>query len=278
MSTASAPGSIANLGPGFDLLALAVSIRLEVEAEPAASWSVTSDGRPVAESTARLVQGVAGDQPHAIYIRSKIPVGKGLGSSAALRVAVRAAVDAAAGSYDLGSVFRAAAAAEGHPDNAAAAAYGGLVAVTATGEILRLGVHPSLRIMVGVPAEAMSTHTARAALDDTVPRAVAVRTAARVAALIEGLRTADPVALAAAAGDEIHELPRSELSPITAKLIEAARGAGALHAAWSGAGPSAVALATDSSARVVEQALRGAVGEDGEVLRLEIDRQGTVLS
>jgi homoserine kinase len=144
--------------------------------------------------------------------------------------------------------------------------------------VLRLEVHPSLRILVGVPAEAMSTHTARAALDDTVSRTVAVRTAARVAALIEGLRTADPVAFAAAAGDEMHELPRSELSPVTAKMIEAARGAGALHAAWSGAGPSAVALATDPSARAVEQALRGAVGEDGEVLRLEIDRQGTVVS
>jgi homoserine kinase len=278
VTTASAPASIANLGPGFDLLALAVSIRLEVEAEPAASWSITSDGRPVAESTAELVRGVAGEQPHAVYIRSKIPVGKGLGSSAALRVAVRAAVDPAGGSTDIGSVFREAAAAEGHPDNAAAATYGGLVAVTASGEILRLGVHPSLRIMVGVPAEAMATPTARAALGDTVPRSVAVRTSARVLALIEGLRTADPVAFAAAAGDEIHELPRSELSPITTRMVEEARGAGALHAAWSGAGPSAVALATEATERAVARALGETLGEHGEVLRLEIERNGLVIT
>lgn len=278
MTTASAPASIANLGPGFDLLGLAVALRLEVEVEKANAWSITSDGRAVDDATAELVRGVAGEQPYAVYVRSKIPVGRGMGSSAALRVAVRAAIEADTGDADAGSVFREAAAAEGHPDNAAAAVYGGLVAVTATGEILRLGVHPSLRIVIGVPKDAMSTAQARGVLADEVPRSVAVRTAARVVALIEGLRTADPVAFAAAAGDEMHELPRSELSPITTAMIDAARTSGALHSAWSGAGPSAVALATDATERQVGEALGGVLGDHGEVLRLEIDRNGLVIT
>lgn len=278
MTTASAPASIANLGPGFDLLGLAVALRLEVEVEKANAWSITSDGRAVDDATAELVRGVAGQQPYAVYVRSKIPVGRGMGSSAALRVAVRAAIEADTGDADAGLVFREAASAEGHPDNAAAAVYGGLVAVTATGEILRLGVHPSLRIVIGVPKDAMSTAQARGVLADEVPRSVAVRTAARVVALIEGLRTADPVAFAAAAGDEMHELPRSELSPITTAMIDAARTSGALHSAWSGAGPSAVALATDATERQVGEALGGVLGDHGEVLRLEIDRNGLVIT
>jgi len=277
VSTASAPASIANLGPGFDVLALAVSLRLEVEVEPADRWMVTSDGRPVSEEAVAVVREIAGDQPRAVFIRSRIPIGRGLGSSAALRVATAAAVATADGRADPASVLRAAAAAEGHPDNAAAAVYGGLVAVMADGKVLRLGIHPSLRVVVGVPSSAMPTHTAREALPDSVPRAVAVRTTGRVAALIEGLRTADPAAFEAAAGDELHEAPRRDLSPITASMIDAARAAGALHAAWSGAGPSAVALATDATASSVGAALGELLGPGGEGLRLDVDRHGVVI-
>jgi homoserine kinase len=278
VTTASAPASIANLGPGFDLLALAVSIRLEVEVEPSSRWLITSDGRPVAEETAAVVREVAGNEPLAVFIRSRIPVGKGLGSSAALRVATTAAVAAAEGRPDRDEVLRAAAAAEGHPDNAAAAVYGGLVAVMADGKILRLGIHPSLRVIVGVPEHAMPTRRAREALPETVPRSVAVRTAGRVAALVEALRTADPATFRAAAGDEMHEAPRHELSPVTSKLMDAARDAGALHVAWSGAGPSAVALASDATASSVATALADVMGPKGDVLRLAIDRRGLEIS
>lgn len=277
MSTASAPASIANLGPGFDLLALAVSLRLEVEIEPSDRWMVTSDGRPVSEEAAVVVREIAGEEPRAVFIRSRIPIAKGLGSSAALRVATAAALAAADGDVDPASVLGVAAAAEGHPDNAAAAVYGGLVAAMADGKVLRLGIHPSLRVIVGVPAAAMATHTARKVLPETVPREVAVRTAGRVAALIEGLRTADAAAFEAAFGDEIHEAPRRDLSPITTKMTDVAREAGALHAAWSGAGPSAVALATDATAASVAEALGGVVGEVGEVFRLDVDRSGMVI-
>lgn len=72
----------------------------------------------------------------------------------------------------------------------------------------------------------------------------------------------------------MHEVPRRDLSPLTAKMVEVAREAGALHASWSGAGPSAVALAIDSTAGSVATALAEVLGSDGEVLRLEIDRKG----
>ena len=277
MTAASAPASIANLGPGFDLLALAVSLRLEVEVEPADRWMITSDGRPVGEETAEIVKQILGEEPRAVFIRSRIPIGKGLGSSAALRVATAAAVAAEDAPPHPAAVLSVAAVAEGHPDNAAAAVFGGLVAVMADRTILRLSIHPSLRVVVGVPAHAMATAEAREVLEDPVPRAVAVRTAGRVAALVEGLRTADAEAFAAAMGDEMHEVPRRDLSPVTAAMVAAARGAGALHAAWSGAGPSAVALTTDATAGPVAEALGELLGSDGDVLRLDVDHDGMVI-
>jgi homoserine kinase len=223
-----------------------------VTVEAAAEWSVASGGRPAADGAARLLRSVAGSAgvpgDWRIEIDSDIPIARGLGSSAALIVAAAAALRTAAGlDADPGAVFRIAGGVEGHLDNVAAAAFGGTVAVGAGGTVRRLEVHPSLGVLVAVPERGLLTVEARRATRARVETAVAARTAARVAFLLEGLRTADPTLLAEAGGDELHELRRAVLSPLTVRLIDAARRAGALHACWSGAGPSALALATDPS-------------------------------
>jgi homoserine kinase len=94
-----------------------------------------------------------------------------------------------------------------------------------------------------------------------------------VAALVAGLQTGDPDLLGAAAGDELHEAPRNLHRPEVAKLIEVAREAGALHAAWSGAGPSVIALVTEATAASVVDALRPAL-EGGVVERFEVAHTG----
>jgi homoserine kinase len=131
-------------------------------------------------------------------------------------------------------------------------------------------------VVVAVPVERLSTEQARAAIPTRVPVEVAVRTAARLMMLVEGLRTADPVSFRAAGGDEIHEAPRAALTATPGRLIEAARDAGALHAAWSGAGPSVLALCTED---VIESVVGGLsdTDPDGEVLRLDIEREGVRL-
>jgi homoserine kinase len=278
MTTASAPASSANLGPGFDVLALALDLRCEVEAVDADEWSVTSNGRPVDEDTEAMVREVAGDGPKAVFIRSAIPESRGLGSSASVRVATAAAVAGGGGGpVDREHLLRVVSAAEGHADNAAAAVYGGLVFVDATGAVHRLGVHPSIVVVIAVPSVTLATDEARAALPDSVPRALAVRTSARVAGLIEGLRTAEPAALAAARGDEMHEAPRAALAPVTTRLVEEALGAGALHAAWSGAGPSAIAFVTEKGRRAVRSAFEEVLEGAGEVLEPAIDRSGVAV-
>ncbi len=275
MITASAPASSANLGPGFDVLALALSPRCRVAVEQAEGWEVVGPEGTSDENLEALVWGVAGAAPpHRVEVTSEIPIGRGLGSSAALRVATAAALAASSGEMRLERVFRSAAGAEGHPDNAAAAVYGGLVAVGALGEVRRLSIHPSLCVVVAVPEAALATAEARAVLAAEVSRGVAVRTAARIVFLTEGLRTADPEALRGAAGDESHETPRRHLSPISFQLGFAARAAGALHASWSGAGPAVLAVTTEERRDAVRIAMEEVLAGSGEVLIPEIDRDG----
>lgn len=272
MTTASAPASSANLGPGFDVLALALNLRCTVSAESADEWSVLSGDEPASAATVQMVRSVAGDAgPHSVKIDSEIPVGRGLGSSAAVLVAAAAAISGEAERDDL---FGMAAAVEGHPDNVAASVFGGLVAVGADGSVNRLAVHPSLQVVVAVPDEVLSTAEARAVLPSEVSRQVAVRSAARLAMLIEGLRTADPVSLSAALGDEMHEAPRRSITERPARLIAAALDGGAVFAAWSGAGPSVIGFVVEESIDSVTAALEDELEAAGSVLELAIDREG----
>ncbi|MEE9581939.1 MAG: homoserine kinase [Acidimicrobiia bacterium] len=272
MTTASAPASSANLGPGFDVLALALNLRCTVSAESADEWSVLSGDEPASQATVEMVRSVAGDAgPHSVRIDSEIPVGRGLGSSAAVLVATAAAIS---GEADRDDLFEVAAAVEGHPDNVAAAVFGGLVAVGADGSVNRLAVHPSLQVVVAVPDEVLSTAEARAVLPAEVSRQVAVRSAARLAMLIEGLRTADSVSLLAALGDEMHEAPRRSITETPARLIAAALDAGAAYASWSGAGPSVLGFVVEDSIDPVTAALEDALEGAGSVLELAIDQEG----
>ena len=189
-------------------------------------------------------------------VDSQIPIGKGLGSSAAAYVAgVAAALRATGEEATPDRVFRIATEIEGHPDQTAAAVYGGLVLIPAEGLPMRLPLHPSLRPIVAVPDTRLPTAEARKVIDSSHPHDVVVRTIARVSALTAGLISGDPGMLAAAHGDEIHEEPRASLSPEVVEMIKLARQAGALHAARSGAGPSVIAFVTSEKAPEVAAAL-----------------------
>lgn len=282
MITATAPGSSANLGPGYDVLALALDLRCRVAVEAAAEWSILSGGVPADAGGFDLVRRTAeaaapGSGPLRVEIESEIPLARGLGSSAALIVATAGAAREVAGaSVDADELLPIVAGVEGHADNVAAALYGGMVAVGATGEIRFLDLHPSLTVLVAVPDATLPTEQARRATAGPVETGVAARTSARIVLLLEGLRTGDPVALAGAAGDELHESRRAHLSPVTGRLIEAAAEAGALHACWSGAGPSVLAFVTAETSEAVRISLAATL-QGGYVLSPDIDRDGLIV-
>jgi len=277
IGSASAPASSGNLGPGFDALALALALRCNVTAEISEAMTISENG-----STRRLADDdmisravrMAVDRPMHLTVTNEIPRARGLGSSSAVTAAAAAAaMKAMSVEGGRNRVFTIVDELEGHADNAAAAVFGGLVVATSNG-VQRLGFHETLVPVVGIPHAELRTADARAALSADIPREVVVRSLARTAFLIEGLRSANPAALASAAGDELHEKPRAAMSPITGELMAAARAGGALHACWSGAGPSALAFATAATVGRVIGAMAGVLGTHGEVLSLDIDTEG----
>jgi homoserine kinase len=274
-AAATAPGSSANLGPGFDCLGLAVDLRCRVAAAPSRGWVIEELGTSFvpkpADFVRRAVTEVVG-RPMRLTIENDVPRSRGLGSSSAVMVAAAAAALRAVGEEPRSQhLYEVVAEIEGHGDNAAAAVYGGLVAV-ADGVWRHLELSPNLSFVFGIPNRVLKTAKARTALPDTIPRQAAVRNAARVAFLVEGLRTGDPEALARAGGDEMHEQYRARLSPVTTALMGAARAAGALHVAWSGAGPTAMAVAIDPEPIVA--AMKETLGDRGIATVLEVAETG----
>ncbi|NNL13459.1 MAG: homoserine kinase [Acidimicrobiia bacterium] len=251
---ASAPASSANLGPGFDCLALAVELRCSVSVAPGDRWTVSPAGDDgfIVNAARELHK-----EPLAISIDSEIPVGRGLGSSAAVIAALATAIGRLRnGEDDLEGVFEFTAAAEGHPDNAAAAVFGGLV-LSGGGSPHRLAIHDSIRPIIAVPDETLPTREARAALPDSVSIGTATRTGSRLLRLAEGLRTGDTGLLETVGPDELHEPYRIALRPIIGELMAAARLAGAPFVAMSGAGPSVIALAGEDDVSAIRTAFEG---------------------
>jgi homoserine kinase len=222
-----------------------------------------------------VVRRVAGHDRFRITLRSEIPVGRGLGSSAALA----AAAAAAAGADDPLAV---AADVDGHPENAAASVLGGLVAATEIdGRPLarRLPLDDELTFVVVVPDRKLPTKEARAALPESLTYAEATFNLGRLAVLLPGL--ADHRQLVAEAMDDrLHQRQRTPLFPESAPILAGLRVAGALATAWSGAGPSLLAVCTPSSVSAVQAAAETLLVEhavDGRVLHLAPDRDGLVV-
>ena len=283
MAEASAPASSANLGPGFDCVAIALDLRCGVEAESAAEWSVDHVGahRPEPGSkdavlaAARLAVGP--EAPLRLTVDNQIPIGRGLGSSsAAMAAGALAAWRAMDVDPTLETVFDLVAEMDGHPDNAAAAVYGGFVIADAHGRVHRLPWNPIFAPIALVPFDTFSTTEARSVLPPTYLRSTVVASVARMASLVAGLLSGDPDLLRSAGGDEIHEGPRGSHRPEVARRIQAALDAGAIHAAWSGAGPTVLAIVEANHRDRVCGTLREGLAGEVSVECLDVASTGVV--
>ncbi|MBI3981657.1 MAG: homoserine kinase [Gemmatimonadetes bacterium] len=256
------PASTSNLGAGFDCLGLALDLWLDIRlvaGDAAAHYEGALAGLDAETDIVRRTlreRGVI--SPFHIEARSDIPVGKGLGSSAAAYVAGFALAQLVQrGGLDRDAVFRDAAAAEGHPDNAGPAVYGGLF--LASEPPSRLGPHPSLGIALAVPDTPLSTSAARARLPRDVSRDTAIGQAARAAALVLGLTQGDGDLIRFGTEDLIAVPMRRDLIVGYDAAVEAGCAAGAYGVTISGAGSALLAIAALERAAPVARAMAGAL-------------------
>jgi homoserine kinase len=276
------PGSSANLGPGFDAMAAAVSVRMELEVEETGEFSVEADDPSLPGDRTNLCVA-AFEELHpadglGFRIRSEIPLAAGLGSSGA---AIVAALVAADHMYELAlpreEVFERAARIEGHPDNVAASLYGGFV-ICADGQVTGIEPPSGLEAVAVIPAEAVSTAAARAALPSEVPIDDATFNVAHASLLALGLARGDLALIARGLEDRIHQPRRRSLYPRSMELVARARELGALGAAISGAGPTVLFWVFFEQTGALVERLRGEVDGWAEVRRLNFVVHGADVS
>lgn len=273
------PASSANLGAGFDVLALALDLCLDVGVgEPAEGAQTVDPHHP----TAKAFMAAGGAAAASVWIRSSIPMGRGLGFSGAARVAGAALGVASSGgdpqaalAVGLERVVEIAARLEGHGDNCSASVFGGVV-VWVDGRVLPLRLGPRLgaaSVISWIPDATTSTDRSRGALPAEVLRSDAVHNLGRVAQLVLAVEHDDPTLLIGATDDRLHQSVRLPMVPGAAEALEVGVAAGAWCGWLSGSGPTVAFLAgADNAAAVI-----ASLPVSGHVKHLHIARRGAHL-
>jgi homoserine kinase len=276
------PASSANLGPGYDVMAAAVSLFLELEVEESGEFSLDAGDLDVTSGRDNLAvqafESLHSAEGLSFRMSSEIPLARGLGSSAAAIVAGLAAADHL---YELAlspaEMLARAAELEGHPDNVAAAIYGGIVVCGEDGGspvAARFDPPEGLEAVAVIPSEEVQTERAREAIPTELPVADVVANLAATSLLVLGLQQADLNLVARGLRDRIHQQRRRELYPRSMDLVEAASELGALGATISGAGPTVLVWTTwQDTGKVVERLEQRADGW-AEVRRLPFTPHG----
>lgn len=294
------PGTSANCGPGFDTLGLACTIYNDLEIalrpDPVFEIEITGEGASgiprnatnVVWTSAQYLLKQAGREKEFrgawMRMHNRVPVSRGLGSSAAAIVAGLKAANVWIGNpFSRRDLLQFATAIEGHPDNVAPAIFGGFtVNIQADGgETECFSFLPKLRLklVVAVPDFPLATKKAREVLPDLITRRDAVFNAGRVGMMIAALVEGRDRYLTHVFEDRLHQPYRESLIPGMPQVLEAAREAGAIGASLSGAGPCLIAFVLQERHRAREvgeamlQAFRGA-GVTSRYLLLDLDTKG----
>ena len=259
-ATVRAPATTANMGPGFDCLGMALDIWNTISVEVGATGFVISgEGRESLPSDAdnliyrcfkRVYDGIGKPVPHVrIRCENEIPLGRGLGSSAAAVAGGLLAGSTLSGAnLSRERILELASEIEGHPDNAAAAVLGGCRIVVNDGDRLLtdgVSIPGELKAVLFVPETPMPTAQARGLLPQMVDRRDAVFNIGRAALLVNAFASGNMEHLSAATEDMLHQAVRQKIFFPMKNIFRAAMAAGALGVFLSGAGSSVLALARD---------------------------------
>jgi homoserine kinase len=281
----SAPATTANVGSGFDCVAVALDLRNELELEPGDGSVVEVEGEGAAELprdashlALRAFALYARPEDYRFRFVNRIPLERGLGSSAAAVATGLVAGAAAAGhSPDTDETLALGLELEGHADNLAAALHGGVCLTWLRDDrpcAVRVAADLPLAPIVVVPAARTNTSQSRGSLPATVTHTDAALTAGHAALLGAAIAAGDPALLRdALADDRLHEPYRSPAAPLLEQLRRALP-EGAVGVTLSGSGPSVVVWAEKEHAAAVASQLRSQLADDTSVLPLEVAKAG----
>ncbi len=246
--TVRVPASTSNLGPGFDCLGVALQLYNHVTVRRGGSIHHPSFIREIAAKFFASAKCPSFD--FSSTINGDVPVARGLGSSATVRVGLLHGLNKLAGSrLSRHELFATAAELEHHPDNASPASFGGFT-VTQASQVQRFNVSPRLLFILLIPDLEIETAKARALLPRNVPRADAVMSAANAATIAAAFATGDYEKLRGRFSDGLHQPYREKLVPYLHDTIEAAEKAGALGAFLSGSGSAICAIALEDADKI----------------------------
>lgn len=257
------PGTSANCGPGFDCLGLAATIyndldltlledeTLTIEASGDGAETIPTDDKNIVWRAARIIIERSGNDEKfrggVLRMENRIPMSRGLGSSAAAIVAGLFAANEILGKpFSRGDILKFATEIEGHPDNVAPAIFGGFTVSTVDyrGQVQTFSFLPKikLKLIVAVPDFPLSTRIARQVLPKSVPLKDAIFNVSRASMLIAALINGKEKFLAGAFDDALHQPYRTKLVPGMQEVFSAGKKAGALGVCLSGAGPCVIAF------------------------------------
>lgn len=290
------PATSANLGPGFDSLALALRLHLEIDAESSAEHSIEASGRNpeicgatennlLLQTYERVLRQQGRTAPALrIRMRNEIPLGMGCGSSAAVRLgAVALAAHFGDLGWNRGRILDEASRLEGHPDNVSACWLGGFVASAICGDETRavsIGPPPEWRAVVAMPEQPLATTASRAVLPASYARQDVVANLQNAALLTAAFAAGRADLMAAGMADRLHQPWRAAVCPLLGHLLPLAGQDGIAGVALSGAGPAVLLLSVSEAAAeeacgAARAALRDAGGYELLVVELE-DRPAQV--
>jgi homoserine kinase len=285
--TVRVPASTSNLGPGYDCLGVALRLHNSVTVVRSKT-ARSSQPRIASEAAERFFkQTRCRAFSFSCSIVEQVPRCRGLGSSATVRLGILLGLNHLSGNpLDRSTVFRLCAELEGHPDNAAPAAFGGFTVVQSSASIphargkgeacpavYRFDVAPRLYFVLLIPELEIQTARARRILPSKISRVAAVENCANACALTAAFATRDYEKMRGSFSDYLHQPFRAKLIHFLPRVIEAAERAGALGAFLSGSG-SAIAAVTLEAPQKVATAMERAAAVSAHTIITHADNRG----
>ena len=277
-ATIRVPATTANLGPGFDCLGIALQLANRVTVKSVSETTTGEQSGMVREAAAKFF-GASGKAPFAFdwSIVGDVPRSRGMGSSVTVRLGLLHGLNELSGSpLDAAQLFQICAELEGHPDNAAPAAFGGLAVSKPGVKPLIFSVDEALHFVLLIPDFEVSTPEARKALPDQLDRRRAVESVVNACRITAAFAARDYAALRGSFGDHLHQPHREPLIPFLTQVIRAGESAGAIGGWLSGSGSTICCLATERPEAVAAAMLSAANSPGAKTVITRADNRGTV--